>query len=136
MTRNMSISMAWWNSHILIVHPQSATVYPQFWIIHPLTSNSLSSTLLPASSVKSEGYLTQNVLKIAKYPPKCLKVPLAALSRSGIFLHEVEKKYGKPHKNCVVFVVICSGGKNIFLSARRASKTNIFCHFLQGLTRV
>ena len=34
-----------------------------------------------------------------------------------------------------VVVVMIRGGTNIFLSASRALKTNIFCHFLQVLTR-
>ena len=53
---------------------------------------SQSSTLLPPSSVKRMGYLTQKLLKIAWFPTTCPQAPVApltAFSRSDQFKWEL-----------------------------------------------
>ena len=48
---------------------------------------SLSSTLLPPSSVKGTGNMTKKVLKIAWFPTKYTQAPLVAFSRSADPIH-------------------------------------------------
>ena len=76
------------NSWLSILNPQSSTLNFRFSILHyscfylksPLPNfYSLSSTLLPPSSVQTTGYLTHNVLNIAGFLAKCPQAPLAPL---------------------------------------------------------
>ena len=54
--------------------------FPSSYLKHPASRlNSLSSTLLPAFSVKNARCLTQNVLKIAEFLIKCPQAPLIPL---------------------------------------------------------
>ena len=63
----------------MLLPPSSYLKSPWSNLISP------TSTLLSPSSVKRTGFLTQKVLKIARYPTKCSQAqlaPLAAFSRS------------------------------------------------------
>ena len=82
------VGVAWWNRQIFIAHTQFTALHPQFWNLNPLffipksplsNLNSPSSTLLSYSSVKSAGYLTENVHKIAEFQKKRLQAPLPPL---------------------------------------------------------
>ena len=82
-----------WNVGILksCLSLQSTIIHCQFWILDPpfsiLILNSPPSSLPPQSSAESMEFFTQNVLKIAEFPTKCLLAPialLAAFSRSGL----------------------------------------------------
>ena len=61
--------------------PSSILYFSYFFLKSPLINlNFPSSALLPPSSVKSTGNLTQNVLKITGFLTKCPQAPLAPLA--------------------------------------------------------
>ena len=68
--------------------PSSILYFPYFFLKSPLINlNFPSSALLPPSSVKRTGNLTENVLKITEFPTKCPKAPLAPLVAFSRFEH-------------------------------------------------
>ena len=80
--------VAWWNPQILIVHPQSTAFHHRFLILNTLFSVLIHQiffikpqfsfpSLLAPTSVKSKGYLNENILKIVGCPTNCPQTPLA-----------------------------------------------------------